>query len=223
MRYGDSWSATASSAIESRRKRWAKRGRWPPTTARAGVTRTAAFWSPCCPRPGSSSPQVLPDPGFALPPPSSRPHSPTPRLLAAPAGARAPRRLPRSQDLMPTRTVIGVVSDTHGLLRPEAVRRLRGVDRIVHAGDVGTPDVLRALEAIAPVTAVRGNNDRGAWARALPETATLTVEAARLYVLHDVKMLAVDPRRAAFAVVIAGHSHKPSAVDRDGVLFLNPG
>jgi putative phosphoesterase len=120
-------------------------------------------------------------------------------------------------------TVIGVVSDTHGLLRPEAARRLRGVDRIVHAGDIGTPDVLRALEAIAPVTAVRGNNDRGAWARALPETATLTVATARLHVLHDVKTLAVDPRQAALAAVIAGHSHKPSVIDRDGVLFVNPG
>ncbi len=119
--------------------------------------------------------------------------------------------------------VIGVVSDTHGLLRPEALRRLRGVDRNVHAGDIGTPEVLRALEAIAPVTAVRGNNDRGAWARALPETTTLTVEGACLYVLHDVKTLAVDPRRAAVAAVIAGHSHKPSVLDRDGVLFLNPG
>lgn len=115
------------------------------------------------------------------------------------------------------------MSDTHGLLRPEALRRLRGVDRIVHAGDIGTPDVLRALEAIAPVTAVRGNNDRGAWARALPETTTLTVEDARLYVLHDVNTLAVDPRRAALAAVIAGHSHKPALLDRDGVLFLNPG
>jgi len=120
-------------------------------------------------------------------------------------------------------TVIGVVSDTHGLLRPEALRRLRGVDRIIHAGDVGTPEVLDTLETIAPVTAVRGNNDRGAWARALPETATLMVEAARLYVLHDVKTLTVDPGRAALAAVIAGHSHMPSAIDRDGVLFLNPG
>jgi putative phosphoesterase len=115
------------------------------------------------------------------------------------------------------------VSDTHGLVRPEALRRLRGVDRIVHAGDIGAPEVLHALAAIAPVTAVRGNNDRGAWARALPETVTLTVEAARLHVLHDVKTLAVDPKRARLAAVIAGHSHQPSARTRDGVLFLNPG
>ena len=124
---------------------------------------------------------------------------------------------------MTDRVRVGVVSDTHGLLRPEALRRLRGVNRLIHAGDIGTPEVLRALEAIAPVTAVRGNNDRGAWARALPETVTLTVDAARLYVLHDVKTLAVDPRRGAFAAVIAGHSHRPSVIDRDGVLFLNPG
>ena len=120
-------------------------------------------------------------------------------------------------------TVIGVVSDTHGLVRPEALRRLTGVDRIVHAGDIGSPDVLAALEAIAPVTAVRGNNDRGAWARQIPETATLEVGRVRLYVLHDVKTLAVDPRAAAIDAVIAGHSHKPSLADRDGVLFMNPG
>jgi putative phosphoesterase len=115
------------------------------------------------------------------------------------------------------------VSDTHGLVRPEALRRLRGVDRIVHAGDIGGPAVLRALEAIAPVTAVRGNNDRGPWARALPRTRTLMVGAARLHVLHDLKTLAVDPARARLAAVIAGHSHQPSARAWNGVLFLNPG
>jgi putative phosphoesterase len=121
------------------------------------------------------------------------------------------------------RTLIGVVSDTHGLLRPQALRRLRGVDRIVHAGDIGGAEVLRALERVAPVTAVRGNNDRGAWARRLPETAILKVGRVRLYVLHDVKALDVDPRAAALAAVIAGHSHKPGLADRDGVLFMNPG
>jgi putative phosphoesterase len=119
--------------------------------------------------------------------------------------------------------VIGVVSDTHGLVRPEALRRLTGVDRIVHAGDIGSPDVLAALEAIAPVTAVRGNNDRGAWARQIPETATLEVGRVRLYVLHDVKTLAVDPRAAAIDAVIAGHSHRPVRAERDGILYLNPG
>jgi uncharacterized protein len=115
------------------------------------------------------------------------------------------------------------VSDTHGLLRPQALARLRGVDRIVHAGDIGDPEILRALAAVAPVTAVRGNNDRGVWARAIPETAVLEVGRVRLYVLHDVKTLDVDPRRAALDAVIAGHSHRPSLVERDGVLFLNPG
>jgi putative phosphoesterase len=115
------------------------------------------------------------------------------------------------------------VADSHGLLRPEALRRLRGVDRIVHAGDIGSSEVLAALRAMAPVTAVRGNNDRGTWARAIPETAILAVGRVRLYVLHDVKALDVDPRSAALAAVIAGHSHRPSLVERDGVLFLNPG
>jgi len=124
---------------------------------------------------------------------------------------------------MPRRVRIGVVADTHGLLRPQALRRLRGVDRIVHAGDIGSPEVLRALRAVAPVTAVRGNNDRGAWARALPATAVLVVGQVRLYVLHDIKTLAVDPRATAIAAVIAGHSHKPALADRDGVLFMNPG
>jgi hypothetical protein len=119
--------------------------------------------------------------------------------------------------------VIGVVSDTHGLVRPEALRRLRGVDRIVHAGDIGGPEVLTALRAIAPVIAVRGNNDRGAWAGGIPETAVVEVGSVRLYVLHDVKTLAVDPRAAGVAAVIAGHSHRPARVERNGVLYLNPG
>src|SRR5262245_7494808 len=118
--------------------------------------------------------------------------------------------------------VIGVVSDTHGLLRPEALRRLRGVDRIVHAGDIGSPEILTALAAVAPVTAVRGNNDRERWARAVPETAVLEVGNVRLFVLHDVKKLAVDPRDKGIAAVIAGHSHQPSLIECDGVLFMNP-
>ena len=121
----------------------------------------------------------------------------------------------------PTR--IGVVSDTHGLLRPEALDRLRGVDRIVHAGDIGSPEVLSALAAVAPVTAVRGNNDRDAWARDLPETVILEVGQVRLYVLHDVKTIAIDLRAEAIAAVVAGHSHKPALASRDGILFMNPG
>jgi hypothetical protein len=118
---------------------------------------------------------------------------------------------------------IGVISDTHGLLRPEAVEALRGSAMIVHAGDIGSPEVLRELEALAPVIAVRGNNDRGPWAKALPLSETFRVGGASLHVIHDVKELDVDPRAARLSVVISGHSHRPLAEERDGVLFFNPG
>jgi len=116
---------------------------------------------------------------------------------------------------------VGVISDTHGLLRPEALRALRGVDLIVHAGDIGTQDVLDGLGAIARVTAVRGNNDRGAWARAIPLRVTLCVAGVRIHLIHDVKDLGGDLDDVD--VVICGHSHKPGIADRDGRLFLNPG
>lgn len=119
-------------------------------------------------------------------------------------------------------TVVGVVSDTHGLVRPEALEALAGSDLIVHAGDIGSPEVLAALAAIAPVTAVRGNVDRAAWARDLPETAAVEAGAAWLYVLHDLAALDLDPA-GSFAVVIAGHSHRPRSETRDGVLYFNPG
>jgi putative phosphoesterase len=118
---------------------------------------------------------------------------------------------------------VGVISDTHGLLRPEAVRALAGVERIVHAGDIGSPDVLAALTRIAPVSAVRGNNDREAWATDIPETEVVEVGEVSLYVLHDLHELDLDPRAAGFAAVIAGHSHQPRLDERDGVLYLNPG
>ncbi|OLC16518.1 MAG: YfcE family phosphodiesterase [Candidatus Rokubacteria bacterium 13_1_40CM_69_27] len=118
---------------------------------------------------------------------------------------------------------VGVISDTHGLLRPEAVAALRGADAIVHAGDVGSPEVLEALAALAPVTAVRGNNDRGAWAEKLPLTGVLELAGVVLYVLHDVKELDLDPHRAGFAAVISGHSHRPRREERGEVLFFNPG
>jgi putative phosphoesterase len=121
----------------------------------------------------------------------------------------------------PAGTRIGVISDTHGLLRPEAVRALRGSALIVHAGDVGAPEVLDALRAIAPVIAVRGNNDRGGWARALREQEIVDIDGVRLLVLHDVKTLRHTPPDVA--AVIAGHSHQPSVAERDGVVFLNPG
>jgi putative phosphoesterase len=118
---------------------------------------------------------------------------------------------------------IGVISDTHGLLRPEALEALGGVDRIVHAGDIGAPEVLAQLAALAPVTAVRGNNDRGAWARRLPRTEALAVGGVRLYVLHDLHELDLEPRAAGFAAVISGHSHRPGQEARGGVLYFNPG
>jgi putative phosphoesterase len=118
---------------------------------------------------------------------------------------------------------IGLISDTHGLLRPEALRALAGAELIVHAGDIGGPEVLEALRALAPLVAVRGNNDRGPWATALAETETVETGGRSLYVLHDLKTLDLDPRAAGFDAVIAGHSHQPRIERRDGVLYLNPG
>ena len=118
---------------------------------------------------------------------------------------------------------VGVISDTHGLVRPEALGALEGSELIVHAGDVGGPEVLEALGRVAPVVAVRGNNDRGAWAEALPEFEAFEVNAAYVYVLHDLKELDISPAAAGFRVVVSGHSHKPLAEERRGVLYLNPG
>lgn len=119
--------------------------------------------------------------------------------------------------------IVGVISDTHGLLRAGALSALRGVDRIVHAGDVGDRRVLAALRSLAPVTAVRGNVDRGALADELPATAAAEVAGAWLYVLHDLAELDLDPAAAGFAAVIHGHTHVPKIERRNGVLYLNPG
>ncbi|HTF34999.1 MAG TPA: metallophosphoesterase family protein [Myxococcota bacterium] len=124
---------------------------------------------------------------------------------------------------MRTQTSIGVISDTHGLVRPQAVEALRGSDLIVHAGDVGHPAVLEALRTLAPVVAVRGNNDRGAWAERLSATELVEVAGISLYVLHDLAELDLDPKAAGLRAVIAGHSHQPKLETRGGVLFLNPG
>jgi putative phosphoesterase len=118
---------------------------------------------------------------------------------------------------------IGLISDTHGLLRPEALSFLQGSDAIVHAGDIGNAGVLEALAGIAPVTAVRGNNDTGAWADALPETAWLRFGAVLLYALHDLAALDIAARGHGIRVVVCGHSHRPRIEERDGVLYLNPG
>ena len=121
------------------------------------------------------------------------------------------------------RIAIGVISDTHGLVRPQAIAALRGSDLIVHAGDVGRPELLDAFREIAPTIAVRGNVDKGAWAEALPLTEVVEAGAHLLYVLHDIADLDLDPAVAGFAAVIFGHSHRPSVERKGGVLFLNPG
>ncbi len=119
--------------------------------------------------------------------------------------------------------LIGVISDTHGLLRPEAMEALRGSDHIIHAGDVGSPQILEKLAAVAPVTAVRGNVDKGAWSRKLPETAVVELGGVSIYVLHDFAQLDLKPKAAGFAAVVSGHSHVPKQEARDGVLYFNPG
>jgi putative phosphoesterase len=118
---------------------------------------------------------------------------------------------------------VGLISDTHGLLRPEAVEALAGVEHILHAGDIGDADVLASLAKIAPVTAVRGNNDKGAWAASLAEFEGIELAGRHIYLLHDIAELDLDPAAAGFAAVITGHSHKPKIESRDGVLFINPG
>ncbi len=119
--------------------------------------------------------------------------------------------------------LIGLISDTHGLLREEALFALRESDLIIHAGDVGKPEILDALKLLAPVVAVRGNVDQADWAAALPPAAVAETEAATLYVLHDLQQLDLDPKAAGFHVVVSGHTHKPDYVTRGGVLYLNPG
>ena len=121
-----------------------------------------------------------------------------------------------------TTKLIGIISDTHGLLRPEAVEALNGVDMILHAGDVGDSAVLDALRNIAPVVAVRGNNDKGEWAESLPTWEVVEVGAISIYMLHDVKEIDISPA-GAFHVVISGHSHKPVIEEKRGVLYVNPG
>ncbi len=119
--------------------------------------------------------------------------------------------------------LLGVISDTHGLLRPEAVRALEGVDHIVHAGDIGNPEILVELEGIAPVTAVRGNMDWGEWTADLQETEVLEIGGVSVYLLHDLELLDLNPGVAGFDAVVFGHTHLPEVRRADGVLYLNPG
>jgi putative phosphoesterase len=119
--------------------------------------------------------------------------------------------------------IIGVISDTHGLLRPEAVELLRGSEHIIHAGDIGAVEIIPELAKIAPVTAIRGNVDTQAWARIFEETEVVELGGLYLYVIHDASALDLNPKAAGFAAVISGHSHKPKLEVKDGVLYFNPG
>jgi putative phosphoesterase len=118
---------------------------------------------------------------------------------------------------------VGLISDTHGLLRPEALAALKGSELIIHAGDIGKPEVLASLKTVAPVLAIRGNNDRESWAKKIPDILHLRVNGACLFIIHNVNDLEVDPAADGFQAVISGHSHKPSLTNNDGVIFLNPG
>src|SRR5262249_16393106 len=120
-------------------------------------------------------------------------------------------------------SIVGVISDTHGLLRQEALAALAGSDVIIHAGDIGDLSVVERLRALAPVTAVRGNNDKGRWAADVPKTKVLEVDGAFFYVLHIGDEVDLDRRAAGFHVVVSGHSHRPQIETLDGVIFLNPG
>lgn len=137
-------------------------------------------------------------------------------------GGHTSKTASKTMGRAPKGLTIGVISDTHGLVRDEALHALAGSDRILHAGDIGSPDVLDALASIAPVTAVRGNIDRASWARAVPEFEVVEVGDFMIYMLHDIDQLDLDPA-GSFAAVIFGHSHKPLSEKRDGVLYFNPG
>jgi uncharacterized protein len=131
--------------------------------------------------------------------------------------------MPAAPNLSEREVIVGVISDTHGLLRPEAVAALQGSDLIIHAGDVGNPDVIKELIGIAPTRVVRGNVDKGDWAAMLPMFELVDVGERLLYVLHEISQLDIEPAAAGFAAVVFGHSHQPVIEMREGVLFLNPG
>ena len=118
---------------------------------------------------------------------------------------------------------VGLISDTHGLLRPEALLALKGSELIIHAGDIGKPEVLDSLGALAPVMAIRGNNDRGAWARGIPDILELRINGVNVHVIHNVNEIEDDPAVLGIQAVISGHSHKPAIAKREQVLFVNPG
>ena len=121
------------------------------------------------------------------------------------------------------RKLIGVISDTHGLVRPQAIEALAGADLVLHAGDIGNQEVLDTLNQIAPVVAVRGNNDKGEWAQSLPDWEVVEIGSVSIYMLHDIKQIDISPTADLFQVVVSGHSHKPVVEERRGVICLNPG
>lgn len=121
------------------------------------------------------------------------------------------------------RKLIGVISDTHGLVRPQAIEALAGADLVLHAGDIGNQEVLDTLNQIAPVVAVRGNNDKGEWAQSLPDWEVVEIGSVSIYMLHDLKQIDISPTADVFQVVVSGHSHKPVVEERRGVIYLNPG
>ena len=136
---------------------------------------------------------------------------------------KGPHCVARANDEESDRHVIGLISDTHGLIRPQALEALRGVDLIIHAGDIGKREVIDALQDIAPILAIRGNNDIGRLGHCFPETKLVKSGNTRLFVIHNVNELRCDPVARGYQVVVSGHSHKPSVSTRDGVLFVNPG
>src|SRR5258705_7665230 len=118
---------------------------------------------------------------------------------------------------------IGIISDTHGLLRPEAIKQLAGADHIIHAGDIGAPEVIEGLRRVAPTTAIRGNIDAGEWAKDYPDSELVVLGGRSLYVLHNLKEIKLDPAASGFDVIISGHSHRPKIEPKNGVLYVNPG
>jgi uncharacterized protein len=131
-------------------------------------------------------------------------------------------RIRQSRTIITNMSKIGVISDTHGLVRPQAIEALKGVDMILHAGDIGNQEVLDTLKQIAPVVAVRGNNDKGEWAESLPDWNVVEIGNVSIYMLHDVKEIDINPA-GSFHVIVSGHSHKSSVEERCGVLYVNPG
>ena len=129
----------------------------------------------------------------------------------------------RKQSLTLKRGAVGLISDTHGLLRPEALAALKGSELIIHAGDIGKPAVLESLTSIAPVIAIRGNNDRGPWMKKLPDVFNAEINGVKIHVIHNVKEMVNDPSVGGFKLVVSGHSHKPSVIKEKEVLFINPG